>query len=76
MKITRYLCDRCGREVAQIERTSVEIRDIAAGQQLDLCPDCALGLDVWLETGAKDVAHSVLDEIIVNRDAANKKDGD
>ena len=76
MKVTRYVCDRCGREVLQIQRTSVEIRDNVAGQQIDLCPDCALGLDVWLETGAKDVANSVLDEIIVNRDTANKKDGE
>lgn len=54
MKITRYLCDRCGREVAQIERTSVEIRDIAAGQQLDLCPECAEALDVWFKQNKKD----------------------
>lgn len=54
MKVTRYICDRCGREVSQIERTSVEIRDIAAGQQLDLCPECAEALDRWFEQNKKD----------------------
>lgn len=48
MKVTRYICDRCGKEVSQLERTSVEIRDIAAGQQLDLCPKCTELLDAWL----------------------------
>ena len=54
MKVTRYICDRCRKEVSQIERTSVEIRDIAAGQQLDLCPECAEALDRWLEQNKKD----------------------
>lgn len=76
MKVTRYICDRCGREVLQIQRTAVEIRDIAAGQQIDLCPDCALGLDAWLESGARDAAHRIVDEMIAERDAANKKDGE
>lgn len=70
MKVTRYICDRCGREVLQIQRTLVEIRDMGSGQTVDLCPECTEALDAWLETGAKDVADSVLDEII-----ANKKDG-
>lgn len=76
MKITRYVCDRCEKEVSMIERTVVEIRDIAAGQQIDLCPDCALGLDVWLESGARDAAHRIVTEMIAERDAANKKDGE
>ena len=48
MKVTRYICDRCGKEVSMIERTSVEIRDIASGQTVDLCPECTEMLDAWL----------------------------
>lgn len=76
MKVTRYICDRCEKEVSMIERTAVEIRDIAAGQQIDLCPDCAERLDAWLESGARDAAHRIVDEMIAERDAANKKDGE
>lgn len=54
LKVTRYICDRCGKEVSMIERTSVEIRDIAAGQQIDLCPECAEAMDRWLEQNKKD----------------------
>lgn len=54
MKITRYICDRCRKEVSQLERTVVEIRDIAAGQEDDLCPECAEALDRWLEQNKKD----------------------
>lgn len=49
MKVTRYICDRCRKEVSQLERTVVEIRDMASGQEVDLCPECALSLDKWLE---------------------------
>lgn len=48
MKITRYVCDRCRKEVSRLERTEVEIQDIASGQQIDLCPECAEVLDAWL----------------------------
>lgn len=48
MKVTRYICDRCGKEVSQLERTVVAIRDIASGQEVDLCPECTELLDAWL----------------------------
>lgn len=76
MKVTRYICDRCRKEVSQLERTVVEIRDIASGQEVDLCPECAEVLDAWLDSGAKDAAHRIVDEMITERDTENKKDGD
>lgn len=76
MKVTRYICDRCRKEVSKLERTLVEIRDIASGQEVDLCPECTEMLDAWLDSGARDVAHKIVNEMIAERDEANKKDGD
>lgn len=50
--MTKYFCDRCGREAARVFTVTLATNS-AIDPANDLCRDCAAEFKRWLESGAR-----------------------